>query len=516
MMTQNTNIKGFPDGHLTRLVSRDAEYKFFKRELDIRRRKSAVSNSIFNVIGTTGIGKSTLLKSIHQVLLQETYQDVPWAMVDLDIQVKGDRYHSENDGPVRIIEDWIAELDKQSQTSATNCKKAIQAFYDCLYKSKKRGGKNDERETINQLHNYRKTVASAFVDYVNNIPKEENISSVILFIDTLEQASKSLVAWLEKEIVGPVTASGQTICIIASRQEVDWQSFDVRKRVNYRRIKPFDVAQVAEQLEPSYGYLASTIIKLSFGLPAANQVLAEEIKEISDVEKQIPDEKFIQDHRTRLVKQKLFKHLLYDKVMSQMQEEFKESLLALSPLRHFTVNIASRMLPKFTSAYQDITSGIETLTVIRDLISTTLIDWDREKRGYAMEDPLRQIFALVFEAKNPDKFLALHQEAVELYADLINLVNQDNDNRKDHLIEWTYHRAYVLHITNEVNISERIQADFKAYLEQFYSQADDPDLSAIDALYNQFQSDQVLQATLANISKDIFANLMNLIKTYYN
>ena len=495
----------------TYIVPREPEWKSFKRQIEVRRQTQQIPGSIINFVGTAGIGKTTLLRQILRYNLHIEYPDIPLAFVDFDKNLNAQSNNDSEKSEIKVLAEWITEIAEQTQTSFPEFSEAYEKF--ASYLSSLEGEENELDESKGLLNSYRNRVARTFVNYLKELLKEPAKRPIVLFMDTVEDAPKEVIGWLERAVLEPITASGWVVCVLASRQHVDWQSFEVRQRVIFQRLRTFDQGQVATQLSPNYSYLAPDIIKLSFGLPAATEALAEEIKEIEQTEQQSPDEALLQRYRERLVEERLLEKLLYKYLMSDVSEDLKEALLAISPLRHFTVNVTARILPKFAPTHLKVTSGIETLVVIRGMMETTLVDWDREKRGYAMEEPLRRIMALAFMVKDQTRFLAVHQEASELYSSWIDL--DGRENCRDFIIEWIYHQAHVLHGQGESRIGDKLGKNLKKKIDKCYVCEGESDVSAIDALYNQMQSDTELQEELADIEETSFDTILSVVKTYH-
>jgi hypothetical protein len=496
----------------TQIVPRELEWKLVKNQIELRRQSRQIPGSIINFVGTAGIGKTTLLQQIYSENRSKEYPNLPCLKVDFDPDKDGQRYLESVEGFINLFKDWKTEINEQTQMPSSKLSKEIADFYNYLSKEKRTSKGSQRIKSSKSLDSFKNRVADAFVTYLNEITENPDKRPIVFLMDTIEKVSEDQMAWLEKYFLDPITASGLAICILASRSAVDWQMFDVKKRVIFHRLQPFNESQVAKQLPPRYRSLASDLITLSFGLPAATQALVEKIEEIQQLDHSSIDQAFLERHLQEFVQEGLLEHLLYGRIMLDVSEDLKEALLIMSPLRHFTMNVVTHILPSFISSYQSITSGIGTLVVIKDMLNTTLVEWDRKKRGYSIEEPLRRIMTLALIVKSPTRFIEVHRKAAELYATWISLDSQEN--RRDYIVEWLLHQAYVLRSEDATHIASNLSECLNMWIEKCYIEIEIPDLSAVDALYNHLQSDTDFQQELEGIEKGIFKKILDTFKGY--
>ncbi len=438
------------------LVQREEAQKIVMDRVDTIRRGGRVFQNIINFIGVVGIGKSTLL---NRLLYEELKSDARLHTIFIDLS--DEKYRG--DGHNAFIEEITVSLPIQDYTVEHQFE-AMKLFQPRL--------------------------------------------PLVLFLDTIEDASAELTTWLENEIIGPLSATERAVIVLAGRRAMRWRRFDVRNRVVTYSLQPFTESEIREQLSDSYSYIAQDVSRFSFGHPAADRVMVEEFKKLGGGANKPGDRSLFEQHKEMFIST-LAQYI--DRVlMAGIDEKLKYAIKTIAPVRQFDVNHLSHILSEFTEDMFTSRSGAYYLNVVRDMVRTTLVQWDSGKRGYALDDTVRKMLCLVMTFQDAARLVNIHRRAAELYG---NWIQKVADNRVGFIVERLYHLVFVFRYENraEDEIKDTLQTELQSFITAYCLQEDgEVDMSKIDELWHRLQDDM----ELADMARDAHIDLLEIVKGY--
>ncbi len=436
MSTPISPSQSYP-AHLRHVVHREEQWEIIDSEIRKRQSQSTLPRSVIALFGTAGIGKSTFLRETVYSRIIQNYPNLSLARIDFDKDFVKQRFDESLRGNILI--DLIEELEKSSGKSADIG--AIKRKWEKASATTKGKKKLEQAEAA---------LETAFLDFVASLASKRAKRPVIFILDTVEQADRNVVGWIQERLQAPTTENGNVLWIMASRQPLDCQPFFLRPRYFWLPLEPFKEQQIQAQI-PEHPELANAVKMFSFGLPAATTKLAEVILEIEKEKQRAiapPDleEKQVKE-RLILSLEDLLKLKHY---FGQLENQYlSEALEILSPLRLFNVAVVTELLPKWLPKhFKPATIGADALYEIQKMVQTRLVSWDRSRRGYVFEEPLRQIVSLILENRHPEKYIEIQRWAAERYLDWAKSVEA---KRLDYIVEALYHRLNILVVEKDVD-----------------------------------------------------------------
>jgi hypothetical protein len=464
------------------IVHREDQWEIIDSEIRKRQSEPILPKSVIAMFGPAGIGKSTFFKETLYPRLTIEHSTLPIAKIDFDKEFVDEKYDMHLRGNVLV--DLILELEKTSGKSAE--------IDSRRRKWEKTASKTRGKKMLEKREN---DLVEAFLEFVSSLSLKGPKRPVIFMLDTVEQADRDVIGWIQEKLQAPTTDSGYVLWIMASRQPIDCQPFFLRPRYYWLPIEPFKEQQIQSQI-PEHPELANAVQKLSFGLPAATSKIAEALFDIEKEQQRIlrlPDleEKQIKD-RLILSLEDLLKLKHY---FGGLENPYLgQALEILSPLRLFNIAIVTELLPKWLPEhFKSETIGADALYEIQKMVLTRLVSWDRSRRGYVFEEPLRRIVALILKHRQPERYVDIHRWAAEHYFDWSRSVEA---KRLDYIVEALYHRLNVLLAEKDADLIQNLISLLKTMIEEVRSKDE------LNELKEQLESDRDFNSLLGRLDME--------------
>lgn len=469
------------------IVHREQEWELIEAEIRRRRVSPLLPKSVIVLFGTGGIGKTTFLDNTLIPRIKEKYPYLPWAKIDFDKEYVDNRYDGVL-GRGHLILDILSEITKHREASVSKAFERANQNWETVKT-------NLESETLLSEERQRSLSAAeedlikVFHNYLGFLVEKENSRPPIIIMDTVEDADHDLLGWIQESLQTPSTDSGYVLWIMASRQPLDCQPFYLRPRYFWQHLRPFSEDEIRKQV-PEHSDLASNIRKYSQGLPAATWEISSTLLRIEKRTRKKLKSDQLEKYSSELILS-LSDLLSLERYLGGLKDDeaLKEGLRILAPLRLFNVTIVAQLLPEILpNHYQRATIGGEALSVIQKMVGTKLVSWDRARRGYVIEEPIRQIIALILENNQPDIYASIHRWAEERYAEWAMTVEA---KRRDYIVERLYHKAIILlKLEKTTNAVDHLTETLKQTVQNYYIHEEKRDEEAIDELKQQLMSDQ--------------------------
>ncbi len=422
------------------IVHREDQWDIIDSEIRKRHSEPNLPRSVISIFGAAGIGKTTFLNETLYPRIKEKYPAIPIARIDFDKEFADQKYDVYLRGNILI--DLILELEKASGKSAD--------IGDLRREWEKVSSTTTSRQ---RLEHTEIDLTTVFLDFISYLSSKRDKHPVILILDTVEQADREVIGWIQEKLQAPTIENGYVLWITASRQPLDCQPFYLRPRYFWLPLEPFKEQQIQVQI-PEYPEFANTVKMFSCGLPAAITKLAEVIL---DLEKEKQKALLLSDLKEKQVIERLILSLedLLRSYFENLEDHYlSRALEILSPFRLFNVAVVTELLPKWLPEYfKPATTRDNALYEIQKMVQTRFVSWDRSRRGYVLEEPSRQIIAFVLKHKDPENYLAIQKWAADHYLDWAKNVEA---KRLDYIVEALYHKLNVLLIEKDANTINKL------------------------------------------------------------
>lgn len=358
---------------------------------------------VFHFVGPSGIGKSSLLKKIHSLLLAEEYkkQGVVPILVRLDA-LKG----TKQGFVVEFLKTVYEEFCKYSGAVANPVLKEPSMSIH-KYASM----------TLRVISLREKIFPALLLDEVN-VPSQGNMQEIEEYL-----------------LVKLLYENYRAILITAGRSHPMFNDFALRTSLsNIFPLSFFNEEKTSKQIEylkPGSGKLAGKVMKLGSGVPGNTVKLVEHIVGNPP---NIPNEL------------QAIQSLLDDiKKTNKIEERYRPMLEALSILPGF---FPDDVVPLFQN-HPQLGDGWDEGKVKEEFLRlkeieigpSRLVNWDQEKKNWIMEESTRDLFERELQMRNPDLWKKLHCTALRIYRTWGQKYNSDIYRDKSNYHEQRLHSA---------------------------------------------------------------------------
>ncbi|QTA83763.1 p-loop domain-containing protein [Desulfonema limicola] len=446
---------------------------------DVEKRLADIGSGkkVFDVIiewfGIPGIGKTTLTQDLIVKLCKE--KSVVFACIDFDSEFNknADSYSKDT---VFLLEDIVEKFDRQDKAD----------FTSALYKY--RDSPNENLKKKRKLK-----VINEYVNYVKMLSKDKPI--VIIF-DTTEKIAPDLFAWMEKEIISPLSLTGKCIFILTGRFPLRWRQFEVRRRVISNKLEPLDQEFTNRQV----GETKSNIYQFTFGHPLTNKTLSKKAADFKEKNQTFDKKDMIN----------IMDNVLESYVMKDITDtKLKDACRVLAIVRQFDVIIMRHLLTQFEKEHFQETEGF--LEISGQLSETFLIEWNSKLKGYALDETVRHMLSLNMQFNDIQRYKEINKSAADIYKEWIEKVSE---NRSIYILERFYHLTNIAKIEdkNGSEIGAELEKELQGFLTQYY-QKNKPefDYAATIRLYEELLSDHELEKL---VGEGNFAKLKEIVNNH--
>lgn len=304
-------------------------------------------------------------------------------------------------------------------------------------------------------------------------------------VDNLVTQDEKTFFWLEQYIVERLAMTDRVLFIFTSRGELRrWRRFQVRRRVDTRKLVAFDAMTVGQQLKANEK-ASQMLFEHAFGHPFFTERLGTILEE-SDVNLQMAQEEDLRPGSSTL-------RSTLGKIIAEILEPMPDDLVAdlaryacvlrwvsVEPLR-FLAEALGLTEPHRGDAYY--------LELIANLQAHHLLYWHSERNSYHSDPTLRRLLAYFLELDEPDKFWSAHLAAFKYHDQHLREFPQ---YLARYVPELIYHHSMLTH-------SESLQAQpptWQAWWEQFLAEKAPNSLEPWHELVDILEQDDELRQAL--------------------
>lgn len=324
---------------------------------------------VIHIIGPSGIGKSCLLEKCY-LITDIIPECVP---VLIKLETLGKRQGE-------FIDKFLEAVDEEF------------SHYQKVSNEKKNG----------------RTPLKFGSDITKKINKRAEDKIIVLFLDEINLPQKNELQSIEEHLLERLFQDNNRVVLItAGRSPAMWNEFALRPNPkNTFRLSAFDERTTGEQLDklrPGSAHLAGKFLELGGGVPGNNKELAEHI-----VGNPLVIANDLQAVQSLVVK---IKH--------EIDERHHFLLEAICILPAFHPEDAAPLLeshPALGGHWDEvrIRNVFTELNQVR-VGPGGLINWDREKKSWVMDEPTRQLFERELQMRDPELWKKLHCTAYQMY-----------------------------------------------------------------------------------------------------
>ena len=347
-------------------VDRIEEIEIIQDALKALTEKDVVlATPILNFFGVDGIGKTEILQKTI-LLCQE--QNIPY--IDLDM-VRGIESQ-----PQEIIEDVRRYTGQQGSQGRQGRK----VSYELAIKALKRLMKS---------------------------------SPVVILCDSVDVMRSDMFQWI-RSLLRELLENTNICVILGSKQKVVFErDWSMARKLKTYQVKPLNRQFSLEYLNVHRGDLFSEesreiVFQWTRGYPLAMRIMVEEVKE-----KGLDIEGSAEDQQELIAI--LMKRVIEERVLKNVKEYepswYRAYFSLLSMPRRFNLIIMQRLLETFQESPVAVARDIlEYVGLPKKLnTGTDILRWDLQKTGFAVEEPVRNLFLLERRIQNPKSFIKIHR-----------------------------------------------------------------------------------------------------------
>lgn len=376
-------------------------------------------------------------------------------------------------GVPRIGKTWLLNhLAEQYKSPSSSLPSIVVLLLDCQTIA----GAADVQSALLQVCKAERKEMSAVQDIPTLVEVFKTLATqaVLLFLlDTAEGLQDEDFGWLETEILEPLVLTGRVLIVVAGRAKAPrWQRLEMKRRVRYWPIRPFDYSMTVKQLRKvGLATSAAKIYSYTHGHPHASRQLAE----IPDPRKKA---KVLQ--ALEPVEAELLRHVPPDR---------RDLVRGIAVLRHFNIGTLRAFLSRLMGAAYGKKSDAFYMDLLKEgLGNPDWLSWDQQSRSYIFAPTVRHILLARLRLAAPQLYQESHRAALNLYERWwIDLYPQ---NSVRFLVEAIYHQVAMWEISRQDQ--EQLRCELDNLLKQRLTKSNFSTEQAVE-LEHALQEDQELQ-----------------------
>ncbi|MBX5452005.1 ATP-binding protein [Thermogemmatispora sp.] len=376
-------------------VNREAELQLIDEALQtLRDRQRLLRTPVVELCGVRGIGKTALLRQVQQRCLET---DVPCI--------------------------WT-EAGREESLLASQIAEQVRRYQIQPGRAEENGlGGPDLQRSVEAL----RLLAQR--------------GRAVLLVDAVDAGNEHLLRWLEALLRELLKEYTLFVVLAASRLVTFEHERSVARKMTVLELGPLDRPSCEAYFQKMGLPLGSEARELVFswtrGYPLAMEVLTGAIRGGLDPFQQADRLQLLQLLAERVIRQEILRKLL-----PQERPAYESLLRLLSVPRRFNLLLLQELIEKFEPRWTR-ESPLDYFFLPRELSDKTeVVRWHLERSGYAVVEPVRQLFLLILRSEQPELFVALHRWLATFNQRLAGRVS--GSDRIRYLREWLYHSAFSL------------------------------------------------------------------------
>ncbi len=238
---------------------------------------------------------------------------------------------------------------------------------------------------------------------------------VVVLVDHIDEADKDFLDMLDSRCLSLLTTRPNALLVLVERgRGHNWITLALRHAsARLQRFAPDHTHEQLQRQVPGAAGFVTEIQQRSNGIPLANLLFGQEI--VAGPTNPAPD--------------------VIEALLGRAAP-YRRRFEALCVLRAFDELRMQVMFTEYLNALGDLAWDIEACVVARkELVSTDLVHWNGDKRGYVIDAALRPILENALRAKEEAQWRRLHLRAYRLYTEWAERYSRSRE-------EWVAEAAY--------------------------------------------------------------------------
>lgn len=469
-----------------------------------------IKECILNVWGVPGIGKSRFLARLldeAQCELVQQGTEVDWMLIDLKASQAAHATRTAAHATAVPLSEEHQLLDEKRR------------FFSCVQEASSPvvtrlieglvARFSTEDVALSEMH-----VDLAITDMADTLKSGAAERPLLLLIDSCEEASDALFAWIEHMLLLPLVHTDRLFCVLTSQVMLRWRQFNVRRRVQVQQLTPFNDQHTVDQALQRDS-LGRAVYAISFGHPLSSRVVLKHVYQRFPppltVEREQAAVQWLEAHQLDVIKGVIGE--LLQRVAPVLDNELRILFSDIALFREFDVNTLRRLLSQLPGNQKQHTQS-SLLIKIRRLLETRLVSWNATLRAYQIDGTVRRIFAQGLRSTDPGRYQTICRIATKHYEEQVEAVPS---NRVLYLRELFF--QYLSDPSCDRCDEASLKRELREYLNTYFinTRTDYRDISGVLDLGQKFKEDKELSILLTDrkLSPLLLANTVNDFRREY-
>jgi len=303
----------------------------------------------------------------------------------------------------------------------------------------------------------------------------------VLVLDSLDTENDELLRWLEI-MLRDLLESNRLFVVIASRKSLQFENErSVARKLTPLPLNPFDRACSEQYLDTIKirPEMHNYIFKWTRGYPLAMDAMAQAMsKERLDPRKEQDQRQLI-----KIIMERVIDRGILAGIDVSEHEWYQTMLRLLSVPRRFNLVMMQLLIKQYAPQFAPQNSLAYMGLFKRINRTTSVLNWNMPRAGFAVDAPIRSIFLLQLQIEHPQLYFAIHSTLAQINQQFAEAVT--GTDRVRYLQEYLYHSAHTS--TGET---------LRQQLEQTVQQIIDESPEAFSQFSEEFSQDEELKEAL--------------------
>lgn len=264
--------------------------------------------------------------------------------------------------------------------------------------------------------------------------------TTVMILDSVDATNEELLKRITVTL-SDVINDKKLFVVLASKRGVLFDSERaLSRKLTSLQLKPLDRKSCEQYLDTTAASLKpetrKSILDWTRGYPLAMEVMTRAITEHKLDPAQPEDQKAL----VNIIVERVIDQNVFASLAETERRKYKEALAVLSIPRQFNLVIMQELIEHFATDLKR-ESSLAYMQLPRSIKKDTdILSWNMFKGGYAVDEPIRNIFLLKIQLEQTERYFALHQFLAQLNKTLAGEVT--DADRIRYLCEYLYHSAH--------------------------------------------------------------------------
>ncbi len=430
--------------------------------------------------GVSGIGKSWVLNHLANQYRFPPQEPPPGPKYSFSTLVDFRDFSPSPDEWAQLLSTAVTQVTEQLGERIAPAAEALTAFQEVARAIRA------DTSTLDDL-------AERFTAFINALTDE---FAPLLLFDSLEifeekEEYQDSLYWFEEQIVAPLVRYDRVLTIFASRRELRWRQFEVRRRTLRIALEAFSPEETEEQFKKAeikdFALVGNVLYPYAFGHPYTAWHLQRRLNPLLAPEERF-DQSFVAARHPEVA---TVLREVEEWLLKPVPSDLRNQLRLASAVRKFHINSLRLILDKLTDEAYLKRSDSVILDLIGRMVDTNLVRYSSAYQGYTVDRTVRRLLNLRLQLQEASEYRRRQTAALEIYEDWIDELPE---NCGSFLIEAVFHTAALARAND--SSPEETWKKIEALLNKAL-QAEKFTLEGADFLVEELKRDNELQEILS-------------------